>query len=132
LAAIYLKRGLDLALAQQVAKQLMACDALGYHARDESEISKSFEARPIQAAPASAASFSVGAAMPILVAVSVPPSGFVAVVCVTTLGVLALLGGLAAQVGGVPVAKGSGRVTLWGALVMAVTAGARTLFGRAV
>jgi VIT1/CCC1 family predicted Fe2+/Mn2+ transporter len=126
LAEIYVKRGLDPILAKQVAQQLMNHDALGAHALDELGISKNFAARPLQAALASAVSFAAGAAMPILVSTIVPQSAFVPVVSITTLAVLALL---AAHVGGAGIAKGALRVIFWGALAMAVTAGAGAFFG---
>jgi VIT1/CCC1 family predicted Fe2+/Mn2+ transporter len=129
LAAIYVKRGLEPALAKQVANQLMAHDALGAHARDELGISEPLKARPIQAALASAASFAVGSAMPLLVAAIAPNSALIPLVSGTSLLFLMLLGGLAARAGGAPVAMGAFRVTFWGALAMAVTAGVGALFG---
>ena len=132
LAAIYVARGLDRTLARQVADQLMAHDALGAHARDELGISDTFRARPIQAALASAASFAVGGAMPLLVTVMAPPAGLIALVSGTSLLFLALLGGVAARVGGAGVLKGAVRVTFWGALAMALTAGVGAVFGTAV
>ncbi len=129
LAAIYVGRGLDPSLAKQVAQQLMAHDALGAHARDELGISKTLSARPIQAALASAGSFAVGAAMPLLVTVMAPATGLIPLVSGTSLVFLALLGGLAARAGGAGVAVGAIRVTFWGALAMAVTAGVGSLFG---
>ena len=129
LTAIYVARGLKPALAKQVAEQLMAHDALGAHARDELGISKTLRARPIQAALASAASFAVGAAMPLLVTAMAPAAGLIPLVSGTSLLFLALLGGLAARAGGAGVAMGAIRVTFWGALAMAVTAGAGALFG---
>ena len=129
LSAIYVARGLKPALAKQVAEELMAHDALGAHARDELGISKTFEARPIQAALASAGSFAVGAAMPLLVAAVAPASGLIPLVAGTSLIFLALLGGLAARAGGAGVTIGAIRVTFWGALAMAVTAGVGWLFG---
>jgi VIT1/CCC1 family predicted Fe2+/Mn2+ transporter len=129
LAAIYIARGLDASLAKQVAQQLMAHDALGAHARDELGISKTLRARPIQAALASAASFAVGAAMPLLVTAMVPETSLIYLVSGTSLFFLALLGGLAAHVGGAGVTVGAIRVTFWGALAMAVTAGVGALFG---
>jgi VIT1/CCC1 family predicted Fe2+/Mn2+ transporter len=128
LAAIYVSRGLEPALAKQVAEQLMAHDALGAHARDELGISESLSARPIQAALTSAASFAVGAAMPLLVAALVPESALIPFVSGTSLVFLAFLGGLAARVGGAGVVAGAIRVTFWGALAMAVTAGVGALF----
>jgi vacuolar iron transporter family protein len=132
LAAIYVGRGLDPVLAKQVADQLMAHDALDAHARDEIGITSRQKARPVQAALTSAASFSVGAAMPLVVAVIGPPPYLIYLVSGTSLFVLALLGGIAARVGGASVAAGAMRVTFWGALAMAVTAGVGALFGTAV
>ena len=132
LAAIYVARGLNPSLAKQVAEQLMAHDALGAHARDELGISETLRARPIQAALASAGSFAVGAAMPLLVTAVTPAAGLIPLVSGTSLMFLALLGGLAARVGGAGVAMGALRVTFWGALAMAVTAGVGWLFGTVV
>lgn len=129
LAAIYVSRGLDPALAKQVAEQLMAHDALGAHARDELGISDTLSARPVQAALTSAASFSVGAAMPLLAAAWMPDARLITVVSLTSLVFLALLGGLAARVGGANAAVAAMRVTFWGALAMALTAGVGILFG---
>ncbi len=129
LMAIYVARGLKPGLAKQVAEQLMAHDALGAHARDELGISESFRARPIQAALASAGSFAVGAAMPLLITVMAPESGLIPLVSGTSLVFLALLGGLAARAGGAGVTLGAIRVTFWGALAMALTAGVGWLFG---
>jgi vacuolar iron transporter family protein len=129
LAAIYVGRGLDPALANQVADQLMAHDALGAHARDELGISENLRARPLQAALASAASFSAGAAMPLLVAAIAPPPTIIIFVAATSLVCLACLGAAAARAGGANVVTGALRVTFWGALAMAVTAGAGALFG---
>ncbi|MFN0313757.1 MAG: VIT family protein [Burkholderiales bacterium] len=129
LTAIYVGRGLDPALAKQVAEQLMAHDALGAHARDELGISEALSARPVQAALTSAASFAVGALMPLLAVAMVSHSSLIPVVSVTSLVFLAILGGLAASVGGAGVARGAMRVTFWGALAMGLTAGAGTLFG---
>jgi VIT1/CCC1 family predicted Fe2+/Mn2+ transporter len=129
LTAIYVARGLDPALAKQVAEQLMAHDALGAHARDELGISETFSARPIQAALTSAASFAVGAAMPLLAVAQVSASSLIPVVSVTSLVFLAILGGLAARAGGASVTVGATRVTFWGALAMALTAGVGALFG---
>ena len=128
LAAIYEARGLDAALAKQVAEQLMAYDALGAHARDELGITDTLGARPIQAALTSAASFAVGAAMPLIVVTLASADMLIPLVCATSLLFLALLGGLAAHTGGAPLAAGALRVTFWGALAMAVTAGVGTLF----
>jgi vacuolar iron transporter family protein len=129
LTAIYVGRGLDPALAKMVAEQLMAHDALGAHARDELGISETLSARPIQAALTSAASFAVGAALPLLAVVIGPESSLIPVVSGTSLVFLAILGGLAARVGGARVAVGAMRVTFWGALAMGLTAGVGTLFG---
>src|ERR1022692_1111456 len=128
LTAIYVGRGVDPALAKQVAEQLMAHDALAAHARDELGISEALRARPIQAAFTSAASFAVGAAMPLLAVAMVSGSIMIPVVSVTSLVFLAILGGLAAYVGGASVAMGAIRVTFWGALAMALTAGVGKLF----
>ena len=129
LAAIYVGRGLDHALAKQVAEQLMAHDALGAHTRDELGISHTLTARPLQAALASAASFAIGALMPLLVTLLAPESILVYAVSGASLACLALLGGVAARAGGAPVMPGSLRVTFWGALAMAFTAGVGALFG---
>jgi VIT1/CCC1 family predicted Fe2+/Mn2+ transporter len=131
LAAIYRKRGLDHDLATQVAAQLMAHDALAAHIRDELGITETLRARPVQAAIASAASFAVGATLPIATALSVTantPTWITSTTIVALLG----LGGLAAYVGGAPVFKGAIRVAFWGALAMALTAGVGRLFGTAV
>jgi VIT1/CCC1 family predicted Fe2+/Mn2+ transporter len=132
LAAIYVGRGLDAALAGQVATQLMAKDALGAHARDELGISENLTARPMQAALASAATFAVGAALPMLVVVIVPTSALVWAVSGSSLFFLALLGSLAARAGGSSVMVAAVRVTFWGALAMALTAGVGALFGATV
>jgi len=129
LMAIYVARGLDPKLAKQVAQQLMAHDALGAHAQDELGISVKLKPRPIQAALASAASFAVGAALPLVVTGVVPQATLIPVVSGTSLLFLALLGGLAARAGGAGVTVGALRVTFWGALAMAVTAGVGALFG---
>jgi len=129
LAAIYVARGLDPALAKQVSEQLMIHDALGAHARDELGISDTMRARPLQAASASAGSFAVGAAMPLLVTALAPEPALIVLVSGTSLAFLALLGGLAAYVGGAGVAVGAMRVTFWGAMAMAVTAAVGLLFG---
>ena len=129
LAAIYVTRGLAPGLAQQVAEQLMKHDALGAHARDELGISESLSAQPIQAALASAASFAVGAVLPLAVTALAPGVGLIAWVSGTSLAFLALLGVIAARVGGADLLLGAWRVTFWGALAMAITAGVGALFG---
>src|ERR1700731_825149 len=129
LMAIYVARGLDPSLAKQVADQLMVHDAIGAHARDELGISETLSARPIQAALVSAGSFAVGAGMPLLVTAIAPAAGWIPLVSGTSLLFLALLGGLAARTGGAGVAMGAIRVTFWGALAMALTAGVGWLFG---
>lgn len=129
LAAIYVGRGLDAALADQVATQLMAKDALGAHAREELGISDTLSARPVQAAMASAATFAVGAVMPLLLVVVVPASALLWTVAASSLFFLALLGALAARTGGSSVLRATVRVTFWGALAMAITAGVGALFG---
>jgi VIT1/CCC1 family predicted Fe2+/Mn2+ transporter len=132
LAEIYIARGLDFSLAKQVAQQLMAHDALGAHARDELGISKALRPRPIQAALSSAASFAVGALMPLLVTAIAPGKGLILLVSVSSLALLALLGGLAARAGGAGVMIGAMRVAFWGGLAMAMTAGIGWLFGTVV
>jgi len=132
LAAIYVARGLDPALAKQVAQKLMAHDELGAHARDELGISDMLRARPIQAALASAASFAVGAVMPLFVTAIAPNAGLIPLVSGSSLAVLALLGALSARVGGAGVMAGALRMTFWGGLAMAVTAGIGRLFGAVV
>ena len=129
LAAIYEGRGLDPALAMQVSDQLMAHDALGAHARDELGISEFAQPRPVQAAIASALSFSVGAVLPLLTAVLVPQAWMISLVAVLSLAFLAILGGIAAKVGGARISTGAIRVTFWGALAMALTAAVGSLFG---
>lgn len=129
LAAIYVSRGLDAGLADQVATQLMAKDALGAHARDELGISDTLSARPVQAALASAGTFAVGAAMPLLVVLVAPSPTLTWAVSGSSLLFLALLGSLAARTGGAPVWRSIARVTFWGALAMALTAGVGALFG---
>jgi len=132
LAAIYVARGLSPGLAQQVAEQLMAHDALGAHARDELGISETLSAQPVQAALSSAASFAVGAALPLAVTALAPAQSLIPWVSGTSLAFLALLGAVAARVGGAAVAMGAWRVTFWGALAMAITAGVGALFGAVV
>ena len=129
LADIYVNRGLDPVLAQQVASQLMDHDAIGAHARDELGITAAFSARPLQAALTSAASFAVGAALPLSIVFMASESNMITLIAVTSLLFLALLGALAARAGGADVAKGTMRVTFWGALAMALTAGVGALFG---
>lgn len=132
LAAIYVKRGIDPALAREVATQLMAKDALGSHARDELGISETMSARPVQAAMASAATFAVGAALPLALVFFVPLSALVWTVSGCSLLFLALLGALSARAGGAPVWNSVVRVTFWGALAMALTAGVGAIFGATV
>jgi len=132
LTGIYVARGLDPSLAKQVAEQLSAHDALGAHARDELGISSVLSARPIQAALASAASFAVGAALPLAVTALSPAQGLIPWVSTTSLLFLALLGVIAARVGGSSVLIAAWRVTFWGALAMAITAGIGKLFGAVV
>ena len=132
LASIYVKRGLDADLAKQVADQLMSHDALTAHARDELGISEMTTARPIQAALASAGTFAVGAAMPLLTALATPRGALIPVVIATSILFLALLGGFGAHAGGAPVIRAALRVTFWGALAMGLTAGVGALFGATV
>jgi VIT1/CCC1 family predicted Fe2+/Mn2+ transporter len=129
LTAIYIGRGLDSALARQVADQLMAHDALGAHARDELGISSTFSPRPIQAALTSAASFATGAALPLVIAALAPVTALIPAVSSASLVFLLVLGGLAARVGGASVRAGAMRVAFWGALAMALTAAVGALFG---
>ena len=132
LTAIYVKRGLQPDLARQVARQLTAHDALAAHSRDELGISELTTARPLQAAFASALTFAIGAALPLLVVVLAPPASLVTGVVVASLLALALLGYLGARAGGAPIAKSMLRVVFWGALAMAVTAGVGSLFGTSI
>lgn len=129
MTSIYVDRGLDVGLASNVATQLMTHDALGAHARDELGISDTLTARPVQAALASAITFSVGAALPLLIVLVVPVSALMWAVSGSSLLFLALLGSLAARAGGASVITAAARVTLWGALAMALTAGVGALFG---
>jgi VIT1/CCC1 family predicted Fe2+/Mn2+ transporter len=129
LAEIYEGRGLQPELAMQVAEQLMVHDALGAHARDEIGISPNDTAQPVQAALSSAATFTVGAALPLFVAWAIPGGEQIFLVAISSLFFLALLGGIAARAGGAPLTKGAVRVTFWGALAMALTAGVGQLFG---
>lgn len=132
LTAIYVKRGLDPVLARQVAKQLMDHDALAAHARDELGITEALSARPLQAALASAASFAVGAVLPLLVVYMSSERNLIVLVAVTSLLFLAILGASAARAGGASVSIGAMRVTFWGALAMGVTAAVGALFGAVV
>jgi VIT1/CCC1 family predicted Fe2+/Mn2+ transporter len=132
LAAIYVERGLDRPLAQQVAQQLMAHDALAAHARDELGISESLAARPIQAALASAGAFAVGAVMPLLTVLVAPESRLVPFVFGNALIFLTVLGVLAARAGGAPVLTSAFRVAFWGAIAMGLTAAVGALFGTVV
>ena len=132
LTDIYVNRGLDRALAGQVAAQLMAHDALGAHARDELGLAEETRARPIQAAAASASTFSVGAALPLLAVVLSPPGSLIVIVSAASLVFLALLGALGAKAGGAGIIRPTVRVTFWGALAMALTAGIGVALGTVV
>ena len=132
LADIYVERGVDQALARQVAQQLMAKDALTAHARDELGISEITTARPVQAALTSAIMFSVGAGMPLLMVVISPASVLVPIVSVASLAFLALLGAIGAKAGGANILRATIRVTFWGASALAITAGIGKLFGTAI
>jgi VIT1/CCC1 family predicted Fe2+/Mn2+ transporter len=132
LTAIYVERGLDSSLARQVAVQLTAHDALAAHARDELGISDTLSARPVQAALASAVAFAVGAAMPLLTVIIAPGAYLIPIVAGTSLVFLAVMGGLGSAAGGSSVPVGAARVTFWGALAMALTAGLGALFGTVV
>lgn len=129
LALIYEGRGLEPALAKQVSEQLMAHDALGAHARDEIGISETVSTQPIQAAFSSAGTFTLGAALPLLVAWAVPGRLLISIVAVSSLVFLALLGGVAGRAGGASIMIGAIRVAFWGALAMALTAGVGSIFG---
>jgi VIT1/CCC1 family predicted Fe2+/Mn2+ transporter len=129
LASIYMNRGVSAELAHRVADELMAKDALGAHARDELGISEVTSARPIQAALTSATTFAVGAALPLAMVFAMPPSGLVVGVSVASLVFLGALGALGARAGGADVITATLRVTVWGAIAMAVTAGIGALFG---
>ena len=129
LTLIYIERGLDRSLASSVATQLMAHDALGAHARDELGITDAFSARPLQAAFSSAASFAVGALLPLLVVLMAPRGQLILLVALASLLSLALLGGLAAKAGGANVTRGVVRVTFWSVLAMGLTMGIGALFG---
>lgn len=132
LSRIYMDRGIDADLARQVADQLMAKDALGAHARDELGISEVTAARPIQAALTSAATFAIGAAMPLAMVLLMPRPFLVAGVSIASLVFLALLGGIGARAGGANIVRATVRVTFWGALAMALTAGIGAIFGTVV
>ena len=132
LTQIYVKRGLEPSLARQVAQQLMAKDALTAHARDELGISEITTARPVQAALTSALMFSVGAAMPLLMVVISPIGAIVPMVSAASLGFLALLGAIGARAGGANVLRAMARVTFWGTLAMALTAGIGKMVGTVV
>lgn len=132
LTRIYIKRGVDPGLARQVAEQMMARDALGAHARDELGIFETNVARPVQAALTSAATFAAGAALPLVMAVVTPAPYLLAGVSVASLGFLAALGAVGARLGGAPVGRAAFRVTFWGALAMAITAGIGALVGPAI
>jgi VIT1/CCC1 family predicted Fe2+/Mn2+ transporter len=132
LAGIYVERGLSPELAQQVAQQLTAHDALGAHARDELGLSEITAARPLQAALASAGSFAVGAALPVLIVAFAPTASLTQLVIASTLVLLSLLGALAAKVGGAPTGRGAVRVAFWGAIAMAASALVGKLFGTTV
>ncbi|MCW8921111.1 MAG: VIT1/CCC1 transporter family protein, partial [Sedimenticola sp.] len=129
LAMIYEERGLDSGLAMQVAEQLMAHDALGAHARDEIGISESASAQPVQAALSSAGTFTIGAALPLIVAWMITGDQLITFVALSSLLFLALLGGIAARAGGASIVVGATRVAFWGAMAMALTAGVGHLFG---
>jgi VIT1/CCC1 family predicted Fe2+/Mn2+ transporter len=132
LADIYVERGLNASLAMEVAMQLMTKDALGAHARDELGVTDALSAKPVQAALTSAASFAIGAVVPLLVSWLSPEHALPYAVAAISLVCLAILRGIAAQAGGAPVIPGAGRVMFWGALAMAVTAGVGALFGTQV
>ncbi len=132
LAQIYVGRGLEPELAVKVAEQLMAHDALGSHARDELGITETLRARPVQAALSSAGAFSLGAALPLGIALISTPQSLITLVSLASLAFLILLGIVAARVGGANIWKGAGRVALWGVLAMLATAGIGRLFGTVV
>jgi VIT1/CCC1 family predicted Fe2+/Mn2+ transporter len=132
LAEIYVRRGVNRTLARKVANQLTAKDALTAHARDELGISEINTARPVQAALTSAASLTVGAAMPLLMVVVAPAGALVPLVSAASLGFLAVLGAIGASAGGANILRATARVTFWGALAMALTAGIGKLFGTVV
>jgi VIT1/CCC1 family predicted Fe2+/Mn2+ transporter len=132
LAEIYVKRGLEPALARQVAGQLMKADALGAHARDELGITQMSTARPVQAALTSAATFTVGAAMPLLMVIVAPANLLVPLTSAAALGFLAILGAIGAKAGGANILRATVRVTFWGALALGITAGIGKLFGAVI
>lgn len=132
LAQIYIGRGLTPDLATEVAKQLMAHDAIGSHARDELGITDELRARPVQAAFASAAAFSIGAALPLLMVILSPENSLILIVPTASILFLIFLGVMAAKVGGASICKGAARVAFWGALAMAITAGIGHFFGTVV
>lgn len=132
LASIYVRRGLDQALARQVAKKLMSRDALGAHTRDELGITEALRPRPIQAAFASAISFCMGAIVPVATALLAPPARVAAITSATAIATLAIFGGTAAYAGGASIPRGAARVAFWGALAMGLTAGVGRLFGAAI
>lgn len=132
LAHIYIERGLEPSLAKEVAFQLMEHDALGAHARDELGISTMAAARPVQAALTSAATFSVGATLPLLLVIFTPMQILIPAVVTASLIFLALLGGMASRVGGASIVRGATRVTFWGALAMALTMGIGSIFGAVI
>jgi VIT1/CCC1 family predicted Fe2+/Mn2+ transporter len=132
LAHIYVERGLDFALAMEVAKKLTAHDALSSHARDELGINSTFSARPVQAALVSAVAFSVGAALPLILVVVSPVKFLTLSVALGSLFFLMILGALAAKVGGASIWRGALRVLFWGALAMLMTSGIGALFGTVV
>jgi VIT1/CCC1 family predicted Fe2+/Mn2+ transporter len=132
LADIYVKRGVEQPLARQVAQQLMAKDALKAHAHDELGMSDITAARPVQAALTSAATFSVGALMPLLMVIVSPASMIVTTVSIASLGFLAVLGAIGARAGGASILPATARVTFWGALALAITAGIGKIFGTIV
>jgi VIT1/CCC1 family predicted Fe2+/Mn2+ transporter len=132
LAHIYVERGVDLELARQVALQLMEKDALTAHARDELGISEIASARPVQAALTSAVTFAAGAALPLLIVAIAPRDAIIPIVSAASLGCLALLGAVGAKAGGAGVLRAAVRVTFWGALALALTAGVGKIFGMAV
>jgi VIT1/CCC1 family predicted Fe2+/Mn2+ transporter len=129
LTEIYRQRGLDPALARQVAEQLTLHDALGTHAREELGLSETLRARPVQAALASAASFAIGSTVPIATILLSPPGGITLITTLSALVALMVLGGLAAGAGGASIRLGSLRMLFWGAMAMALTAGVGRLFG---